>query len=306
MAKLLIDYADENDIVLNINKQSKKKNYPLDWAVHHNNIEMVKLLMKYADDNNILLDINQKSENGIYPLITAIGKNKNIEMVKLLMKYVNRKNNLLDINQKFDDGSYTFLFTISIDDNVKDDTIKLLLDYEKEYLINIEYKNDGKFITIKELSGYESLENININHPLFPNFSQQIPQQVPQQVPQNQYQMPFPMYYYLHYQYPPYNYMPMMMPSNLYRRRTRSQVYPFNPYGIQQGIQVCPYMQQNNQYNLNIPYTQQQGVQHGISSNTQPQGANSMMEYDNEQNSPTSNDPQLAEKFNQNSENQKY
>lgn len=68
----------------------------MEWAIFKNNIEMVRLLIDYANRNDITLDNNQKKKNkiieiGNYPLIEAMDKNINLEMVKLLMDYSKKK-----------------------------------------------------------------------------------------------------------------------------------------------------------------------------------------------------------------------
>ena len=68
IVKLLIDYANKNNIVLKINKQDNNECYPLLWATDNNNIEIVKLLIDYANKNNIVLKINEQNNNEFYPL----------------------------------------------------------------------------------------------------------------------------------------------------------------------------------------------------------------------------------------------
>jgi len=147
MAKLLINYVENNNIPLNINVQNIKKNYPLDWAIHYNNIEMVKLLIDYSTNNDTLLDINQKNENGNSPITEVLVKNNDIEIIKLLMEYAKNKGIILNINEnEIEDTS-----------NIKEEAIILLLQYEKEHLINIDYKINGRFLNIK--SNCQTSEN---------------------------------------------------------------------------------------------------------------------------------------------------
>ncbi len=65
----LINYANEKDIILEINNKNEKGNYPLLNAIVNNNIELIKLLIDYAKGKNIIFDINGKDENGNYPLL---------------------------------------------------------------------------------------------------------------------------------------------------------------------------------------------------------------------------------------------
>jgi len=64
-----------------------------------NNLEMVKLLMNYAKENHIYLEINNKNKEGLYPYSYAMRYN-NFEMMKLLMNYAKENNNYLKINEK--------------------------------------------------------------------------------------------------------------------------------------------------------------------------------------------------------------
>jgi len=73
-------------------------NYPLLRACK-NNIEMVQLLINYANKNNIFLELNEKNNNGNYPLLWACNNN-NIEMVQLLIDYANKNNIILELNEK--------------------------------------------------------------------------------------------------------------------------------------------------------------------------------------------------------------
>jgi ankyrin repeat protein len=57
---------------------------------------MVQLLIDYANKNKIILNLNEKNENGWYPLLRATDKN-NIEMVQLLIDYANKKKNYFRI-----------------------------------------------------------------------------------------------------------------------------------------------------------------------------------------------------------------
>jgi len=71
MVRLLMEYAKENKIILEINHKNKKRNYPLLNAVNCNNIEMVKLILVYAKENHIILEMNYPNKKGNYPLLNA-------------------------------------------------------------------------------------------------------------------------------------------------------------------------------------------------------------------------------------------
>eukprot|EP00833_Pecoramyces_ruminatium_P012007 jgi/Orpsp1_1/1186039/evm.model.c7180000096583.2 len=88
IVKLLIDYANENNIILELNEKNEFGDFPLLMAINKYNIEMVKLLIDYANEKNIILELNEKDIDGNYPLLNAINNN-NIETIKLLMDYAN-------------------------------------------------------------------------------------------------------------------------------------------------------------------------------------------------------------------------
>ena len=83
---LLIEYANQHQIILELNEKDKDGQYPLYWAISNRNVEIVQLLLKYALQHQIILKLNEKDIYGQYPLYWAIRYN-NIEIVKLLLKY---------------------------------------------------------------------------------------------------------------------------------------------------------------------------------------------------------------------------
>jgi len=87
----ILNEANQMNAIFNINKKDTNGGYPLLWVVEKDNIEMVKLIIDYANNNNIILDINGKNiEKGKYPLYFAVC-NHNVEMIKLLIDYANKK-----------------------------------------------------------------------------------------------------------------------------------------------------------------------------------------------------------------------
>ncbi|KAG4098415.1 ankyrin [Neocallimastix lanati (nom. inval.)] len=63
-----------------------------------NNIKIFKLLMDYAQENNIILEINEKSKYGYTPIFGTTD-NDNLEMLKLLLNYSEEKDIKLIINE---------------------------------------------------------------------------------------------------------------------------------------------------------------------------------------------------------------
>jgi len=60
-----------------------------------NNIDITNLLIDYANKNNIILEINNMNNNEDCPLLTSIDNNS-IEMTKLLIDYVQKHNIVID------------------------------------------------------------------------------------------------------------------------------------------------------------------------------------------------------------------
>ena len=73
------------------NKKNEKGVYLLLLVTFNNNIKIVHLLIDYANKNNIFLEINKMDEFENNPLIFAIYNKNNIELIKLMTNYVNKK-----------------------------------------------------------------------------------------------------------------------------------------------------------------------------------------------------------------------
>jgi len=52
-----MDYANKKNILLNIKDQNCDKIYPLSKALNNNNIEIVELILDYANEKDITLDV---------------------------------------------------------------------------------------------------------------------------------------------------------------------------------------------------------------------------------------------------------
>jgi len=121
MLKLLIDYANNNNIILELNEKDKNGNYPLLLVCVSNSAEMVELLIDYSNKNNIILELNQKNERGNYPLLWTCNHN-NTEMLKLLIIYANKNNIVL----KYQESEY------ENNSKIKYKTIEILKNYKKD------------------------------------------------------------------------------------------------------------------------------------------------------------------------------
>ncbi|ORY53370.1 hypothetical protein LY90DRAFT_670381 [Neocallimastix californiae] len=115
--KILIQYANQFNVILNINEKDKNGIPLLYSVIAENSIELVKLIIDYAEKNNIILNLNvlqinddpsNMSNNPLnYPIF-----NGNTEMVKLLMEYANKNNILLELNVKENNLFNPFLWAI--------------------------------------------------------------------------------------------------------------------------------------------------------------------------------------------------
>eukprot|EP00833_Pecoramyces_ruminatium_P000927 jgi/Orpsp1_1/1174959/evm.model.c7180000052093.1 len=186
MIKLLIEYANKYNIILELNKENNKRCYPIFCAISLNNIDIIKLLIEYANEYNITLEINKKNNDGDYPLLYSVKLN-NIKIVKLLMKYANTHRIIIKINEKNKFKKYPLDYAfinknikmlkllikynifnkkilnindinienIKIDD-INDDIIDLVMNYEINNLINIKYIENGLFFRKKNEEIYKS------------------------------------------------------------------------------------------------------------------------------------------------------
>jgi len=98
MAELIINYANSNRIILKINEIDIDENYPFLLCIIKNNIDMAQLIINYSIENNIKLNINEKNKFNYNPLLCSINSN-NIELVKLIIDYANKTNIKLNIEE---------------------------------------------------------------------------------------------------------------------------------------------------------------------------------------------------------------
>jgi len=139
--KLLIEYANNKNITLELNEKDKNGYFPILEATFKNNIEIVKILINYASSHNIVLNVNEKSSLGNYPLLFAV-INNNEEMVQLLIEYANNNNLILDLNERNQNNQYPLLQSIT---NNNMNIVNLLIKYAKNH--NIKMKLNKKDIT---------------------------------------------------------------------------------------------------------------------------------------------------------------
>jgi len=59
-----------------LNKKNRYEDYPFSIACLNNNIKLAKLLIDYAMKNNIILELNEKNKYGDYLFSSACFKKK--------------------------------------------------------------------------------------------------------------------------------------------------------------------------------------------------------------------------------------
>lgn len=88
------------EMIIKINKINRYGNYPIFNAIENNDKELVKLIIDYANDKNIILNIEERcNDNNNSPIILAISNN-NTEITKLILNYSSSKYIILRINEK--------------------------------------------------------------------------------------------------------------------------------------------------------------------------------------------------------------
>eukprot|EP00833_Pecoramyces_ruminatium_P013183 jgi/Orpsp1_1/1187215/evm.model.d7180000056150.1 len=61
MVKLFIDYADKNNIILELNEKTNFGNYPILKTIDNNHPGIVKALIEYDNKHNIILEVNENN-----------------------------------------------------------------------------------------------------------------------------------------------------------------------------------------------------------------------------------------------------
>jgi len=148
--KLIIDYADKQNIILNINDKNERGNSLIFVAIVEsvNNSEYVKLIIDYANKQNIILNINDKNKKGYSNTFAATANNvNNSEVVKLLMNYADDHNIILNINEKCNVGWSPLIGTIS-SNNIE--SFKLIMDYANKHniILDINEKDENGWFPI--------------------------------------------------------------------------------------------------------------------------------------------------------------
>jgi len=160
--KLLFEYANRNNIILDINNQCNKfYDYPLCAITRGNYIEVLELFIEYANRNNIILDINDKYSDEKFPL-RSILYNNSIEMLKIFIKYAEEKNILINLNVIH---YYRNNVIMTIANYSSMDIFYILIEYAKKHNIKIKLlKADIFIIELCEKKNKKNMINIIDNH----------------------------------------------------------------------------------------------------------------------------------------------
>jgi len=79
-------------------------------AIREENLEVMTMLIDYANDHNILLDINDKDFDGNFPLLVVANcDDTELSLFHTLVSYANDHNILLNINDKNNEDCYPLL-----------------------------------------------------------------------------------------------------------------------------------------------------------------------------------------------------
>jgi len=107
VVQLLLNYALENHLILDLNAKDADGNTPFLQAVYRNNTRVVHLLMEYAQTMKMTLALNEENDRHFSPLLYGI-RNKNFEMIRLLFHYADQTGMALKIREVFYEADYTF------------------------------------------------------------------------------------------------------------------------------------------------------------------------------------------------------
>jgi len=133
IVNIIIEYANQNNLVIDIKNRDNEGNFPLLEAIYDSSITIAKILFEYARVHNIVLEINNKNNSSINPLYKAVKYNKT-DIVKMLIDYAEEHNIELNIN---DNSPIMTSF-----DNKCTEISKLIIDYSNQHHIELLNLND--------------------------------------------------------------------------------------------------------------------------------------------------------------------
>ncbi|OUM70571.1 hypothetical protein PIROE2DRAFT_19457 [Piromyces sp. E2] len=144
LTELILDYSNENDIVIDINEMDASGNYPIVKAVNDNNFDMVITLVEYGAENYLNMNLQDINEN---PLLHLAYKHGYLKMFKYLIQY-------LDINQ-VDGNGQSIIFFAAAENDI--DMVNYLISNGAD--VNVRDYYDNTVIDYAIVNGnYELLE----------------------------------------------------------------------------------------------------------------------------------------------------
>lgn len=149
----LLNYAKENNIKININACNRAGDTPLHVAIERENIQIVEYLLNYANDNNIKINVNARNSTGYTPLYMAF-RNKDIKIIEHLSNYAKENDIEININDCNNYGD-TLLHHACID--AQYDKIKWLVQHGANVNLPNKQGNTPLLLHIKHRLGYHNI-----------------------------------------------------------------------------------------------------------------------------------------------------
>eukprot|EP00833_Pecoramyces_ruminatium_P000493 jgi/Orpsp1_1/1174525/evm.model.c7180000050458.1 len=148
MVSLLMTYANEHEIVLELNEKNIIGWNPLLRATFKNNTEMIKLLLDYANEHSITLNLNEKIFIYEWQLVYLPILKNNIEIIELFGNYASEHGTTLEINEK----------DVALS-KISQDIIELIYSYKEQNIVNIEFQGEESEL----LKKFKEIESKTLN-----------------------------------------------------------------------------------------------------------------------------------------------
>eukprot|EP00833_Pecoramyces_ruminatium_P000088 jgi/Orpsp1_1/1174120/evm.model.c7180000049003.1 len=163
--KLFIDYANQNNYVLNLNVRDEYNLNTVGAAcINNNDIKIIEMLLDYAIEHNITIDIRSgylySSEREIplfnyiiimnvnekiheeTPLTYAIKRYSNsYNIAQIIIDYANNHNIILDLKDKNKNNGFTLLLSAIEKRNDSIELIQMIIDYADSHGIILDIKD---------------------------------------------------------------------------------------------------------------------------------------------------------------------
>jgi ankyrin repeat protein len=166
IVNLLIGYANQHHILLDLNERNNCGNYPLLKAVKNRNYLMVDLLIDYSNEHQITLKMNNKDNDNFYPLLSASSNYcgnlyYNSPIFELLISYATQHHIILELNEQDEwRENFPLLSIISFVDNI--DMIELLIEYANEHHVILDLNKQDKKRKYPLLKAIQKNNNVDV------------------------------------------------------------------------------------------------------------------------------------------------